>query len=79
MPLRLAVGPPKPLLNSSDKQAYQRELNTVTIGAMHVSDTAKIEQSSGLPDEFPHIFAAIGANVTIFMAKLITYLFSGSR
>lgn len=32
VPLRLAVGPPKPLMTSTDKQAYQRELNTVTIG-----------------------------------------------
>ena len=48
VPLRLAVGPPKPLMTSSDKQAYQRELNTVTIGTSHLSTAANRYQLSAL-------------------------------
>ena len=85
-PLSLAVGPPQPLSGNADKQAYQRELYTVTVGAPWPSDfCCTVATMSGQTLLLTFLtmtlllLAAICANVVIFVAKLVTYLFSGSR
>ncbi len=82
------VVPPLPLTLGTvkEKQAFERELHTVTVGE-HCFWTCKAlplhnclqEKASCKSEKCVCFGAAIIANMVIFSAKLVTYLMSGSR
>jgi hypothetical protein len=75
-PLKLGLLPPQPLDGNTEKQAFQRELHTVTVGELLTYMNPRIEDSKHASTSFRIYFQ--GARIATFSLKesLVANIFS---